>query len=169
MKLNAIVAVTENWGIGLNGGLLRSLKDDMRFFRQTTAGKTVIMGRKTLESFPGGRPLKNRVNLVLTRDREFKLDGAEGMHSVEETIERVKTLPSDDVFVIGGARIYREFLPYCKYAYVTKMDLLMEADSFFPNLDQEPNWILDQFGEPMECDGVSFCFCRYVNNAVKEI
>ena len=112
--MNLIAAADENWGIGKNGGLLAHISGDMKYFRETTKGKIVVMGRKTLESFPGGKPLKNRVNIVLTGNKDFVPEGVVICHSVEETLEKLKEYPKEDVFIIGGGMIYKAFLPWCK-------------------------------------------------------
>lgn len=166
--MNLIVAVTENWGIGKDNQLLFSIPEDMKFFRNTTSGKTVIMGRKTLESFPGGRPLKNRVNIVITGDREYKKEGAVVVHSVEEALVAGWELGTDDAFIIGGASIYSAMLEYADTAYVTKMDICPEADTFFPNLDNDPHWELASESEDKEYEGVTFRFCTYRRKAVRE-
>ena len=111
--MNLIVAVDSNWAIGKENKLLVSIPQDMKFFRETTKGKVVAMGRKTLESFPGGQPLKNRVNVVLTTDKNYKVKDTVIVHSVEEMVEELKKYNSEDVYVIGGESIYRQLLPYC--------------------------------------------------------
>ena len=120
--MNLIVAVDKNWAIGLGNQLLVSIPQDMKFFRETTKGKVVAMGRKTLESFPGGQPLKNRVNVVLTTDKDYKTKGITLVHSIEDMVEELKKYEEEDVYVIGGETIYRQLLPYCKKAYITKND-----------------------------------------------
>lgn len=137
--MNLIVAADANWGIGKDNKLLVSIPADMKFFRNTTTGNVVIMGRKTLESFPGGLPLKNRVNIVLTRDKNYQAKGAVVVHSVEEALEEAKKY-EEEVYVIGGDSVYKQMLPYCSKAYVTKIDFAYEADSFFPDLDKEGEW-----------------------------
>ena len=117
--MNLIVAVDEKWGIGKDGGLLAHLPEDMKYFRETTSGRTVVMGRRTLESFPGGKPLKNRVNMVLSRNESYSPEGVQVYHRAEDVLEALKDCNEDDVFIIGGGMIYREFLPYCNKAYVT--------------------------------------------------
>lgn len=117
--MNLIVAVDKNWAIGYQNKLLVSIPEDMKFFRTTTTGKVVVMGRKTLETFPNGLPLKNRTNIVLTRNPEYKVKGAEVVHTVEEALELISEYPPEDVYVIGGDTIYRQFLPYCDVAHVT--------------------------------------------------
>lgn len=165
--MNIIAAVTSNWGIGKDNSLLLSIPDDMRFFREKTRGAAVIMGRKTLESFPGGNPLKGRVNIVLTNNRSFKKDGAVCVFSAGDAIAHAKKT-GRPVFVIGGESIYRLFLPYCEKAYITKMQTLLPADSFFPNLDGDPDWSVFETGDEMEYEGVKYSFVTYINNNVKE-
>lgn len=140
MKL--IVAVDENWGIGAGGKLLVSIPEDMKFFREKTTGKTVIYGRKTLESFPQGKALKNRRNIVITRDESYAADNAEIAHSVEEALSLAESDRPEDVYVIGGAAVYQQLLPYCDTAYVTYIEYPYSADVYMPNLDQDPAWEL---------------------------
>lgn len=127
--MNIIVAVDKNWAIGKENKLLVSIPADMKFFRSTTTGKVVVMGRKTLESFPNGLPLKNRTNIVLTKDKNYKVKDAIIVHSIEEALEELKKYASEDVYVIGGDSIYAQMLPYCDTAHVTKIDFGYEADA----------------------------------------
>lgn len=146
--MNLIVAVDEKWGIGNKNNLLFSIKQDMKFFRETTVQNTVIMGRKTLDSFPGGKPLKNRDNIVLTRDKNFKREGVTVCHSVDELKEIIKNTPTEKLFVIGGEQIYKLLLPLCDTAYVTKVSSAKEADAFMVNLDYEDDWIIERQSKP---------------------
>ena len=139
--MNLIAAVDKNWAIGRNNKLLVSIPDDMKFFRETTTGKVVVMGRKTLESFPGKKPLKNRVNIVLTGDRSYQADGAVIVHDMEELHEELKKYPSEDIYVIGGESIYKQLLDECDVAHITKIDFAYEADAWFPNLDEKEEWL----------------------------
>lgn len=158
MKL--IAAVDKELNIGNKGGLLFSLPDDMKFFRTTTSGKVVVMGRKTLESFPGSKPLKNRVNIVLSRS-SHEVDGAEFVASVDELLEKVKKYDSDNVYVIGGAQIYSLLLPYCDTALLTRVDAVApEADSKFPPLS-ENEWEIAEQSELHENNGIGFRFVTY--------
>lgn len=162
--MNLIVAVTSDWGIGKDNDLLVSIPEDMKFFRTTTGGKTVIMGRKTLESFPGGNPLKNRVNIVITHDKTYKKEGVIIVPSVEAAVIAAGMAadnPSEDVFVIGGASIYSQMLKYADTAYITKIDARPEADTFFPNLDEDPEWELTEKSEDKEHEGITYRFCTY--------
>lgn len=157
--MDLIVAVYDDWGIGRNGTQPVALSADRRYFRQQTAGAAVIVGRRTMEDFPGGRPLPKRVNLVLTRDSAFSVPGAETVHSVKEALERAKAFPRS--FVIGGAGVYAQLLPYCQRAYVTKVHATPESDVFFPNLDEDPAWRLASQTEPETEDGIRYQFCIY--------
>jgi len=140
--MQAIAAVDGGWGIGYKGKLLVSIPEDLKRFRELTLGKTVIYGRKTLMTFPGGKPLKKRRNIILTTDPEFTAEGAEIAHSVEEALELVKGTPGDDIVVIGGESVYREFLPYVDRAEITAIDYTYQADAHFPNLDEDDEWEL---------------------------
>lgn len=166
--MNLIVAVDKNWGIGYHNKLLVSIPEDMKFFRSETSGKVVVMGRKTLESFPNGLPLKNRTNIVLTRNPDYRAKGAVICHSVEEILEEVKKYPSEDVYVIGGDSIYRQFLPYCSVAHVTRIDHAYEADAFFPDLTKLPEWKLTGESEEKTYFDLEFTFCRYENQEAAE-
>ena len=170
MKL--IVAVTENWGIGEKGGLLKSLPEDMAFFREKTRGAAVVMGQTTLESFPGSRPLKGRTNLVLSLDPSFAPEGVTVLRSVAELRDALATLPDaqrENVWVIGGGSIYRLLLPYCDEAYVTRMALTLPADVYFPALDAEPGWHEADPGTPQLSGGVEYRFTRWENAAVRPL
>lgn len=165
-KVSAIVAVCDDWGIGRDGGMVVENRHDMRHFVATTTGHPIIMGRKTLESFPGGRPLKNRRNIVLTRDPFFRREGVEVVHSIERALELVAD--EEETWVVGGGQIYRQFLPYCEQAVVTKNHCIRAADAYFPNLDDDPAWeLVDQtdpvmMGRDEGDEGVSFSFATYV-------
>ena len=161
--MNLIVAVDENWAIGNKGKLLVSIPSDMKFFREETSGegKAVILGRKTLESFPGGRPLKNRLNVVLTKNQDFQVEGAVVVHSVEEALEAVKDYADDKIYVIGGDTIYHQFLPYCNLAHVTKIYHGFEADAYFPNLDEMPEWKVTGESDEQTYFDLEFHFVRY--------
>ncbi len=159
--MNLIVAVDRNWAIGKDNGLLESIPEDMKFFRETTTGNVVVMGRKTLESFPGGRPLKNRTNIVLTNNRTFEKEGAIIVHSTDELDEVLAQFASDRIYVIGGASIYRLLLNRCDTAYITKIHRSYEADTWFPNLDEKPEWELAECSEEKEYRDLTYCFCTY--------
>lgn len=161
--MNCIVNVTENWGIGRENGLLVSISADLKRFRQLTTGKTVILGRKTLSTFPGGKPLKNRENLVLSRDETLEIPGARVVHSLDELRDVCRTVPTENLCVIGGASVYELLLPYCHEALLTKTLCSPEADAFFPSLDELPNWHVRQCSEVLEENGVRFQYVDYEN------
>ena len=138
--MNIIVAVDKNWAIGKDNKLLVAIPADMKMFRQETTGKVIVLGRKTLETFPGGLPLKNRTNIILTTNKDFKAKDATVVHSIEELLEEIKKYPSDQVYCVGGDSVYKQLLPYCDTAHVTKIDFGYEADRYFPNLDESPEW-----------------------------
>lgn len=139
--MNIIVCVDANWGIGYKNELLVRIPSDQKFFRETTTGKVVVMGRKTLDSFPQGKPLKNRTNIVITTNKELeKRDEEIYVNSVEECLELLKNYNEDDIYIIGGASIYKQFLPYCSKALVTRVDREFSADTYFPDLDKDPEW-----------------------------
>lgn len=145
-KLSAIVAVCDDWGIGCEGDMVVSNRADMYHFVACTKGHPVIMGRKTLLSFPGGRPLKNRRNIVLTRDEGFAPEGVDVVHSVEEALAAVAD--ESIAWVIGGGEVYRQFLPYCVEAEVTHDHCVHAVDTYFPDLDADPAWEVTQASEP---------------------
>ena len=159
--MKAILAADKNWGIGYNNRLLVSIPSDMKFFRQTTTGKVVVMGRKTLESFPNGMPLKNRTNIVLTGNQNYQVKDAVIVHSEDELMEELKKYDTDDIYVIGGESVYRMMLPYCDTAYVTKIDRAFQADTFFPNLDEMYEWEMTEESEEQTCFDLEFCFTKY--------
>ena len=163
--MDAIVNVTQSWGIGSENRLLVSIPEDLKRFRALTTGKTVILGRKTLETFPGGKPLKNRRNLVLSADLSFRPEGAEVFRSEAELRALLRTLDQELLCVIGGESIYRMLLPCCRRAFVTKTFCDIPADRFFPNLDELPGWRLSQSSEMRKSDGLFFQYLDYVNEA----
>lgn len=165
-NLFAIVAACDDWGIGLDGDMIVRNKADMRHFVACTTGHTVLLGRRTLESFPGGRPLKNRRNIVLTRDRSFARGGVETAGSLDEAL--ALSAPDEKVWVLGGGQVYREALPLCSAAIVTRNHCVREADTFFPNLETDPAWVVsdiaskDDEGNPLvTTEGVPFEFVTY--------
>ncbi len=161
--MNCIVNVSENWGIGCDGALLVSISADLKRFRELTSGKTVILGRKTLATFPGGRPLKNRRNLILSTNPDFTVEGAEVVHSVPELLCAVHDCADDAVCVIGGAEIYKLLLPYCHKAQITKTFVHQAADAFFPNLDELEGWQVESAGPVEEENGIRYQYIDYIN------
>lgn len=162
--MNLIVAVDKNWAIGYKNDLLVKIPADQRFFREETTGKVVIMGRKTLESFPQKQPLKNRKNIVITRDMDYKVKDAVVVHSIEEALKEVEGVPTEDVYVIGGATIYEQMIEYCDVAHVTKIDYAYQADTFFPNLDEKPEWKIVADSEEQTYYDLEYYFLRYERN-----
>jgi dihydrofolate reductase len=133
----------------------------MKFFRQETMGKVVVMGRKTLESFPQGQPLAQRVNIVLTTDVNYQVKGAEVVHSIEELQEELAKYNSEDIYIIGGESIYRQMLPYCRVAHVTKIDHVYEADTYFPNLDADDEWHVTAESDEQTYFDITYTFTKY--------
>lgn len=164
-ELKAIVAVCDDWGIGRAGDMVVANRADMRHFVRCTKGHPVIMGRKTLESFPGGRPLKDRRNIVLTRDASFTRAGVEVATSVDRALALVADEPC--AWVIGGGEVYRQLLPYCTEAVITKNHVIRPCDTFFPNLDELDGWELVEQTEPVTIEpgqgdaGVRYAFATY--------
>ena len=159
--MNLIVNADKNWAIGKDNRLLVSIPQDMKFFRETTTGKVVVMGRKTLESFPGGQPLKKRTNIVLTTDPNYQAGEAVIVHSMEELMEELKKYPREDIFVIGGESIYRSLLPWCRTAYVTRTDHAYDADTWFPDLDADPEWKMTKTRDEQTYFDLEYYFTVY--------
>lgn len=161
--MNAILSAAQDWAIGKDNQLLFHLKEDMRRFRVLTTGGTVIMGRRTLESLPGGKPLPNRRNIVVTHDMQFAWEGVEVAHCVDAALRMVDAA-ADDVWVIGGGSIYASMLSRCKKVFLTRVDAVVEgADTFFPNLDKLSCWKIVTQSEPLAEDGISYRFLEYRN------
>jgi dihydrofolate reductase len=161
--MKAIVAVDLNWGIGYKGNLLQRIPADMKYFKEKTIGKVVIMGRETFESLPGKEPLKERVNIVLSRDEQFRNEKLIICRSLEELFLKLERYDSEDVFVIGGESVYTQLLPYCTVAYVTRIENTYPADKFFTNLDQHKSWKLAKIGDAQSYDAIAYRFLKYRN------
>lgn len=159
--MNLIVAVDKNWGIGNKGDLLVSIPRDKKYFQEMTMGGVVVGGRKTMESLPGGTTLKGRTNIILTRKQDYKYSDAIIVHSMEEALEELKMYDEENIYIIGGEQIYRQFLPYCNRAYVTKIDYRYEADTFFPNLDQDEEWVMTHDSEEQTYYDLEYYFTQY--------
>lgn len=159
--MNLIVAVDENWGIGNRNELLVRIPADMKFFRQETTGKVVVLGRKTLETFPQGLPLKNRTNIILSSNPSYTVKDAVVVHSVEELLAELKKYDEEDIYIIGGESVYRQMLPYCKVAHVTKIDHAYEADAHFPNLDEDPAWEITADSDEQTYFDITYHFLKY--------
>jgi len=160
--MKAIFHADKEWGIGKNNGLMFKIPADMKFFRETTTGNVVVMGKNTLNSFPNGLPLKNRVNIVMTTNRSFDGKGADVVYSLEDVLEEVKKYDTDRVYVIGGAAVYEQLLEYCDTAYVTYIDYAYEADRYFPNLYKMEEWKLEEESEEQTYFDVEYYFRKYV-------
>lgn len=165
--MNCIVAVDKNWAIGKSNDLLVKIPMDQKFFRETTTGKVVVMGRKTLESFPNGLPLKNRTNIVLTHNPNYTVKDAIVVHSLEELEEELKKYKSEDIYVIGGEKIYAQLLDQCDVAHVTKIDYAYDADAYFPNLDEKQEWVITGDSEEQTYFDLEFYFYRYEKKGLR--
>ena len=159
--MNLIVNADKNWGIGRENQLLVHIPNDMKMFRQTTTGKVVVMGRKTLESFPNGMPLPKRTNIVLTTDQDDDGRGAIAVQIREELLEKLRKYGDEDIFIIGGESIYRMMLPYCDTAYVTRLDYAYDADTYFPDLDARKEWEIVKESEEQTYFDLEYVFLKY--------
>jgi len=157
--MNAIVAVYSDWGIGFEGKQPIVIAEDRRFFSEMTGGGVIIAGRKTFEEFSGR--LSNRKNIILTQDKDFAAEGVIVAHSVDDVLAEITGDTADRIFILGGAEIFRLFMPMCTTAYVTKIEATPESDAFFPNLDELPDWSLTQRGAVNESNGVRYSFNIY--------
>lgn len=159
--MNAIVAVDNNWAIGCKNRLLVRIPADHKNFRQETTGKVVVLGRKTLETFPQGMPLPNRTNIILSTNPEYKVKDAVVVHSKEELDTELKKYPTEDVYIIGGESVYRMMLPACDVVHVTKIDHGYEADAYFPNLDKDDEWEITAESEEQTYFDLPYYFVKY--------
>lgn len=159
--MNAIVAVDNNWAIGCKNSLLVRIPADHKNFRQETTGKVVVLGRKTLETFPQGMPLPNRTNIILTTNPDYKVKGAVVVHNKEELDEELKKYPTEDVYIIGGESVYRQMLPECDVVHVTKIDHDYEADAYFPDLDRDAGWEITAESEEQTYFDLPYYFVKY--------
>lgn len=158
--MNLIVAVDQNWAIGKGGDQLIYIPEDLKRFKALTTGHPVILGRKTLATFPGGRPLKGRDNLILSATPGYQVEGAK----IYPNLESLLAEAPEDAFVIGGESVYRALLPYCDTAYVTKIDAEFPADRYFPNLDEDPAWTVSEESDMMEQNDIKFKYVTYTRN-----
>ena len=159
--MNLIVAVDENWAIGNKNELLISIPAYHKFFRQETTGKVVVLGRKTLETFPQGLPLKNRTNVIMSTNKAYQVKDAVVVHDVEELLEELKKYDTEDIYIVGGESVYRQLLPYCDVAHVTKIDHAYAADAYFPNLDEMPEWQITADSEEQTYFDITYHFLKY--------
>ena len=165
-----ILCVDKAWGIGKRNGLLFSLPKDMKFFRETTLNHVVAMGENTLLSFPNSKPLKNRTHIVLSQDESHEYEGVENVHDFDEFLRRIaEHAQSEDVYIIGGASVYRQTLPYVDEVLLTKVDAVGGAELFFPNLDNDPYFELVKESEDIEDNGYTIRFCTYRNKHPQKI
>ena len=170
--MNLIVAVDSSWGIGRKGHLLFRIREDMKRFRRLTVGKTIVVGRKTVETFPDKKPLPDRRNIVLSRNPDFSMDGADICWSLDELFDTIRGDDPDDILIVGGDSLYEQLLPYCEKAFVTHVEGRFDADAFFPNLLQHPDWELDDPGTLMLDENRSertFRWATYRNSAVRPL
>lgn len=159
--MNMIVAVDENWAIGNKGSLLVRIPADQKMFRNETLGKVVVLGRKTMDTFPQKQPLAGRTNIILSRDENYKAGDATVVHSKDELLEELKKYNDEDIYIIGGTSIYELMLPGCNVAYVTKIDHAYEADAFFPNLDKDEEWQLTAESDEQVYFDLTYTFLKY--------
>ena len=159
--MNIIVAADSNWGIGNNNSLLVQIPRDQKMFREMTTGKEGVMRRKTIQSLPQKQPLKNRTNIILTTDKNYKVKDAILVHSIEELLEELKKYEDDDIYIAGGESIYRQMLPYCNVAHVTKIDYAYQADTYFPNLDEMTEWHITADSEEQTYFDLEYVFLKY--------
>lgn len=165
--IRAILHADKEWGIGKGNGMMFSLPKDMKFFRETTMNHVVVMGGNTLRSFPNAKPLKNRVNIVLSRGQVR--DDCVIVRSYEELFKAMKDHEDEEIYVIGGGEVYRELLPYCEEVLVTKVDAVGGAEVFFPNLDENPDFQCVDEGEPVDDNGLTIRFTRYKNLKTRKL
>jgi len=159
--MNMIVAVDANWAIGNKNQLLVRIPADMKMFRAETTGKVVVLGRKTLETFPNAKPLPQRQNIILSTNPNYKVEGAKVVHNIDELLEELKNYTSEEVYIIGGATVYEAMLPYVDTVHVTKIDHEYEADAFFPNLDKDPDWEITAESEEQVYFDITYAFVKY--------
>ena len=159
--MNLLVAVDNNWAIGNKNELLVRIPNDHKHFREETTGKVVVLGRKTLETFPQGQPLKNRTNIILTTDRKYQVKDAIIVHSIHELLEELKKYNDEDIYIIGGESVYRQMLPYCNVAHITKIDHAYEADTYFPNLDKDEEWHITADSDELTYFDIAYQFLKY--------
>ena len=159
--MNMIVAVDENWAIGYKGSLLVSIPADHKMFRNETMGKVVVLGRKTLETFPQGQPLGGRTNIILSHDPEYAVKGAIIVHSKDELMDTLKNYDDDDIYIIGGSSVYELMLDECDTVHVTKIDHAYSADAYFPNLDELDEWEITADSDEQTYFDLTYRFLKY--------
>ena len=167
--MNLIAAVDANWAIGHQDRLLVRIPEDQKNFRKITTGKVVVLGRRTLAGFPNGLPLKERENIILSRNPNFEVRGADVVRSKEELLEKLKGYNSDDIYIIGGGMIYEMMCDYCDTAIITKLNYKYQADTYFPNLDLKDNWEMIEEGEEMTYFSIEYNYVTYKNKSPKSL
>ena len=161
INMNMIVAVDNNWAIGYKNSLLVKIPRDQKLFQEMTTGKVVVMGRKTLESLPQKQPLQNRINIILSGNKAFKVKGATVVNSIEELLKELKKYNDNDIFIVGGESLYKQMLPYCDTAHVTKIDYEYQADTYCPDLDKMPEWEIVADSEEQTYFDLEYVFLKY--------
>ncbi|MBR6158959.1 MAG: dihydrofolate reductase [Lachnospiraceae bacterium] len=164
--MKCIAAVDANWAIGFKGRLLVSIPNDQKMFRNETTGKIIVLGRKTLETFPNGLPLKMRTNIILSRDESYKVKDAFVVHNDDELFALLEDYDTDDIYIIGGESVYKRYYRYCDTAIITKIDQKYESDAFFPNLDDDEDWSMTAESEEFTYFNVEYTFREYHNSNV---
>ena len=159
--MNMIAAVDRNWAIGKKGRLLVSIPNDQKHFRDETIGRVVVLGRRTLQTFPQGMPLQGRTNIILSRDKDFTVKGAIVVNSIEKLLRTLENYPPWDIYCIGGQSVYEQLLPYCDTAHITKIDHVYEADAYFPNLDRDPEWEITADSDEQTYFDIAYTFLKY--------
>jgi dihydrofolate reductase len=160
--MNLIAAVDNNWAIGNRGGLLVRIPNDQKRFREMTIGKVIVMGRKTIETFPKQQALASRTNIVLTSDKNFSRDGFIAVNSIDKLLEELSGYKDEDIFIVGGESVYNQLLPYCNVAYITKIDYEYQADAHMSNLDENPKWCKIDESEEQTYFDLEYYFMKYV-------
>ena len=159
--MNLIAAVDKNWAIGYQNELLVRIPNDHKHFREETTGKVVVLGRKTLETFPQGLPLKNRTNIILSHNQGYSVKDAIVVHSLEELKQELSKYPSEDIYIIGGESVYRELVSWCDVAHITRIDHEYQADAYFPNLDEDEDWEITADSEEQTYFDIEYTFVKY--------
>lgn len=159
--MNIIAAVDKNWAIGYQNELLIRIPNDHKHFREETTGKVVVLGRKTLETFPQGLPLKNRTNIILSRNPEYQVKDAVIVHSTEELKKKLEQYSTENIYIIGGESVYRELLPLCDVAHITKINHVYQADAYFPDLDASGDWEITEESEEQTYFDIEYTFMKY--------
>ena len=167
--MQAIVAADRNWAIGKNSAMLYHLPADLKYFAAMTRGKILVMGRATLLSLPGGKPLKDRQHIILSRDENYLVEGAQVVHNLSDLEKAMAPYDTDDVMLIGGHQVYSLLINSCTKAYVTRIEAIKAADYYFPNLDILPNWKLSEKSPVFENNGLEYTHCTYLNNQIQPI